>query len=277
MGELSRLSGVPSSTIKHYLREALLPGKSVSLAKNSALYDRSLVAQIRHIKDLQTTHFLPLWRIKEVLSGKADAAMATVAAAVDRVVEREASGRTERVMALLQRGLTTDELSFLLEHGLIASGEVMSGDDLALCEVIIRAHEAGLTDGLSTLTVLQRYQQHVERLVAAEIDIFQGIVAGAGDALATATVESMKVSERLVTLMRRRMLLPIFQAIVSEDATKAKNRVTTTGAPAGLARHAKAKTVTEKEAMKGKQKQQRSEPAAALPSSPMQRRRRRPQ
>jgi len=224
MGELSRLSGVPSSTIKHYLREGLLPGKSVSIARNSALYDHSLVDQIRHIKALQTTHFLPLWRIKEVLSGKADPAVATVAAAVDRVLENEGPVRSEPVATLLQRGLRQEELAFLIDSGLVGDTGVLAGDDLVLCETIIRAREAGLTDRLSTLTVLERYRQQVETLVAAEIAVFQeGIVAGAGERLAASTVEAMKVSERLVLLLRRRMLLPVFERLALPAPTTAKS------------------------------------------------------
>jgi len=224
MGELSRLSGVPSSTIKHYLREGLLPGKSVSIARNSALYDGSLVDQIQHIKALQTTHFLPLWRIKEVLSGKADPAVATVAAAVDRVLETEGPVRSEPVAALLQRGLRQEELAFLTDRGLVGDSGVLAGDDLVLCETIIHAREAGLTDRLSTLTVLERYHQQVETLVAAEIAVFrEGIVTGAGERLAASTVEAMKVSERLVLLLRRRMLLPVFERLALPAPTTAKS------------------------------------------------------
>ena len=213
MGELSRLSGVPSSTIKHYLREGLLPGKSVSIARNSALYDRELVARITHIKDLQTMHFLPLWRIKDVLAGTADATVATVAAAVERVLEGDGSPRSERVTNLLERGLRRDELDFLIDNGLLAHGDTIVGDDLQLCETIIRARDTGLTDRLSTLAILEQYRTLVETMVASEIAMFQeSIVAGAGGTLAEATVEAMKVSERLVLLLRRRRLLPIFEA-----------------------------------------------------------------
>ncbi len=240
MGELARSSGVPSSTIKHYLREGLLPGKSVSIARNSALYDRSLIEQIRHIKALQTTHFLPLWRIKEVLSGKADAAVATVAAAVDRVLEVDGPVRSESVDALLHRGLRQEELDFLIDHGLVARSGMLGGDDLVLCETIIRAREAGLTDRLSTLTVLHRYHQQVETLVAAEIAVFQeGIVTGAGERLAASTVEAMKVSERLVLLLRRRMLLPVFERLALPTPTPpkaARSKPTTKPAATGSAK-----------------------------------------
>lgn len=229
MGELSRLSGVPSSTIKHYLREGLLPGKSVSIARNSALYDRALVDQILHIKSLQTTHFLPLWRIKEVLAGTADPAVATVAAAVDRVLEHDGPVRSEPVAALLQRGLRPEELAFLTDRGLVADSGVLAGDDLVLCETLIRAREAGLTDRLSTLTVLERYRQQVETLVAAEIALFQeGIVMGAGERLAASTVEAMKVSERLVLLLRRRMLLPVFERLAQRRNSTTPSQANTT-------------------------------------------------
>jgi DNA-binding transcriptional MerR regulator len=250
MGELSRQSGVPSSTIKHYLREGLLPGKSVSIARNSALYDRALIDQIRHIKALQTTHFLPLWRIKEVLAGKSDPAVATVAAAVDRVLESEGPVRSEPVAELLQRGLRQEELAFLIDRGLVADTGVLAGDDLVLCETIIRAREAGLTDRLSTLTVLERYRQQVETLVAAEIAVFQeGIVVGAGERLAASTVEAMKVSERLVLLLRRRMLLPIFERL-AQPAPPTTTKAPTPKPTKAMATAKKPAKATKKPAMK---------------------------
>ncbi len=243
MGELSRLSGVPSSTIKHYLREGLLPGKSVSLARNSALYDRSLVARIQHIKELQTAHFLPLWRIKDVLAGHADEKVATVAAAVERVLEGDGSPRSERVSGLLQRGLTREELDFLTTNGLIGDADTVVGDDLQLCEAIIRARDTGLTDRLSTVAVLEQYRSAVESLVASEIAVFHThIVAGAGVGLANATVEAMKVSERLVVLLRRRLLLPIFEGTATPKRGATKTATKRPSASTHKKAKAKAKT-----------------------------------
>jgi DNA-binding transcriptional MerR regulator len=214
MGELSRRSGVPASTIKHYLREGLLPGATVATARNSALYDAVLVERLQQIKDLQTTHFLPLWRIKEVLAGKADPKVATVSAAVDRVHADEGLRRATRA-SLVAQGMAPSEIEALVAAGLLPDDDVFSGDDLALIETILRAHTAGLTDHLSPVEIVGRYVDNVRRLVEDEIAIFRDtILSGAGARLADSTVEAMRVSERLVVLLRRRLLLPTFERVM---------------------------------------------------------------
>ncbi len=67
ISELARLSGVPSPTIKHYMREGLLPGPARRTSRNMAYYDARLADRVRAIKDLQQEHFLPLKLIGEVL------------------------------------------------------------------------------------------------------------------------------------------------------------------------------------------------------------------
>lgn len=211
MGELAEASGVSAATIKHYLREGLLPGAAVSTARNSALYDPMLVERLVQIKDLQTTHFLPLWRIKEVLAGKADPLVATVSAAVDRVNADDGLRRATRA-SLVQQGLAAAELDALVQAGLLPDNDVFAGDDLALAETLLRAHTAGLADHLSPVEIVGRYVDNVRRLVEDEIAIFRDtILSAAGARLADSTVEAMRVSERLVVLLRRRLLLPTFE------------------------------------------------------------------
>ena len=52
MGELAEASGVPAPTIKHYLREGLLP-EPVKTSRNMAYYPPEFVDRIRLIKRLQ--------------------------------------------------------------------------------------------------------------------------------------------------------------------------------------------------------------------------------
>jgi DNA-binding transcriptional MerR regulator len=234
MGELSRRSGIAASTIKHYLREGLLPGAAVSTARNSALYDPSLVARLVEIKELQTTHFLPLWRIKEVLAGKADPRVATVSAAVDRVTAEDSHRRATRA-SLLAQGLAPAELDALVKARLLPDDDVFTGDDLALAETVVRAHTAGLTDHLSTVEILARYVDNVSRLVEDEIAIFRDtVLSGAGTRLASSTVEAMRVSERLVVLLRRRLLLPTFERTMAAATSVSSSVSSATSSAAAL-------------------------------------------
>jgi DNA-binding transcriptional MerR regulator len=66
MGELAEASGVPVPTIKHYLREGLLP-EPVKTSRNMAYYPPGFVDRIKLIKRLQEERFMPLKAIKSVL------------------------------------------------------------------------------------------------------------------------------------------------------------------------------------------------------------------
>src|SRR4051795_3224072 len=67
MKELSEASGVSAGTIKHYLREGLLP-EPVKTSRNMAYYPPEFVERIRLIKRLQEERFMPLRLIKGVLN-----------------------------------------------------------------------------------------------------------------------------------------------------------------------------------------------------------------
>ena len=66
MSELAEASGVSAGTIKHYLREGLLP-EPVKTSRNMAYYPPEFVERIRLIKQLQEERFMPLKLIKGVL------------------------------------------------------------------------------------------------------------------------------------------------------------------------------------------------------------------
>src|SRR5687768_5407527 len=75
MAELAKRSGVPSPTIKHYIREGLLPGPQVRTSRNMAYYDARLAERIRVIKSLQAERFLPLRVIGELLESPPSAGL----------------------------------------------------------------------------------------------------------------------------------------------------------------------------------------------------------
>src|SRR3978361_605773 len=75
MSELAERSGVSAGTIKHYLREGLLP-EPVRTSRNMAYYPESFVERIRLIKRLQEERFMPLGAIRRVLDEDPDRAAA---------------------------------------------------------------------------------------------------------------------------------------------------------------------------------------------------------
>lgn len=66
ISELAERAEVPVATVRHYLREGLLP-EPVKTSKNMAYYPPEFVERIRTIKRLQEERFMPLRVIKEAL------------------------------------------------------------------------------------------------------------------------------------------------------------------------------------------------------------------
>ena len=66
ISELAEAAEVPVATVRHYLREGLLP-EPVKTSKNMAYYPPEFVDRIRLIKQLQEERFMPLRVIREVL------------------------------------------------------------------------------------------------------------------------------------------------------------------------------------------------------------------
>ena len=91
MRELAEASGVSAGTIKHYLREGLLP-EPVKTSRNMSWYPPEFVERIRLIKQLQEERFMPLKAIKAVLDEDPERAQALVELE-DRILERARSRR----------------------------------------------------------------------------------------------------------------------------------------------------------------------------------------
>src|SRR5207245_11542419 len=97
MGELAEASGVSAPTIKHYLREGLLP-EPVKTSRNMAYYPPEFVDRIKLIKQLQEERFMPLRAIKQVIDEDPARTRALVELE-DRILERAAAGDETRVSA----------------------------------------------------------------------------------------------------------------------------------------------------------------------------------
>jgi DNA-binding transcriptional MerR regulator len=66
ISELAERADVPVATVRHYLREGLLP-EGVKTSRNMAYYPPEFVERIRLIKQLQEQRFMPLKVIRELL------------------------------------------------------------------------------------------------------------------------------------------------------------------------------------------------------------------
>ena len=66
ISELAERADVPVATVRHYLREGLLP-EPVKTSRNMAYYPPEFVERIRLIKQLQEERFMPLRVIRDLL------------------------------------------------------------------------------------------------------------------------------------------------------------------------------------------------------------------
>src|SRR5437660_2074969 len=93
ISELAEASGVSAGTIKHYLREGLLP-EPVKTSRNMAYYPPEFVERIRLIKQLQEERFMPLRLIKSMLEDEPERARALIELE-DRILEHALKGEEE--------------------------------------------------------------------------------------------------------------------------------------------------------------------------------------
>jgi hypothetical protein len=188
-------------------------------------YEPSLITRVHAIKELQQRQFLPLGVIKRALaSGRQVADEHAAAAAIAAVLAKHAGARSmTRAELIAQHGADAVELDWLAAAGLaVPTGEDQRyrGDDLALLVTLGNARRAGLSPTMLPFAILNDYLVALRQLVDVELRMFRaGVLArnARGDvgALTTAAAE---LSERLVVLVRRKLLLPTLHALIEEDA-----------------------------------------------------------
>lgn len=261
ISELARMSGVASPTIKHYMREGLLPGPARRTSRNMAYYDARLAERVRAIKDLQQSHFLPLKLIGEVLEPAPSPALRSdldeetlarlrgigpaiedgIAAARTR---RSGKGRSQakktKTKVLETLLLDAAELDLLAELGLsipvvpARGAAYYTGPDLDIIEVIHETRERGLGD-LFPMDILEPYVNSVRALVRMELELFQRRVLSGAQLpdlpLAEVTRDATDLAERLICGMRNKLVLPELAKLTTPDepAPRAKKKKPTSG------------------------------------------------
>lgn len=252
MADLARQSGVPAPTIKHYIREGLLPPPAKRTSRNMAYYDAAIIPRIRTIKELQRTRFLPLRVIKELLDGSGPAAGPDPEAAISRVLQDMAPSRSKTRADLIADGMPGTELDWFQELGIVSpdgkgNEQAFSGDDLELVETLNEARKAGITREMLPPTILEPYVRCIHELVRTEVRMFrEGVVPVSGDNLPALAEAATVLSERLVVLLRRKMLVPTLREVLVEEVGKQKRKSMQPKAKAKPAKAASTKTAPKK-------------------------------
>jgi DNA-binding transcriptional MerR regulator len=181
MGELAEASGVPAATIKHYLREGLLP-EPVKTSRNMAYYPPEFVERIRLIKQLQEERFMPLKVIKGVLEEDPERAKALVELE-DRILDRAMAGEKERTSAAEVRrryDVPKEVLDRLEELEVLSpNSRGYSPSDIKIVEAISRFRAGGYAEEIGfTVYDTLRYKRALEGLVAEEVQVLMERLAG---------------------------------------------------------------------------------------------------
>ena len=181
MGELAEASGVPAPTIKHYLREGLLP-EPVKTSRNMAYYPLEFVDRIKLIKQLQEERFMPLRAIKAVLDDDPERARALVEIE-DRILDRALAGERARTSASEVReryGMPKEVLDRLEELEVLSpNNRGYSPSDIKIIEAISRFRAGGYDEEIGfTVYDTLRYKSALEELVRQEVAMVMDRLAG---------------------------------------------------------------------------------------------------
>ncbi|HVE67785.1 MAG TPA: MerR family transcriptional regulator [Solirubrobacteraceae bacterium] len=152
MSELAEASGVSTGTIKHYLREGLLP-EPVKTSRNMAYYPPEFVDRIRRIKHLQEERFLPLRRIRDVIQAERDRT------------------RVSRAELRRRHPVPDDVLDRLAALGILTpNSKGYDADDVEIVEAIARFRAGGYDEQLGfTVYDTLRYRDALAPLVEEEV------------------------------------------------------------------------------------------------------------
>ena len=181
MAELAERSGVSAGTIKHYLREGLLP-EPVKTSRNMAYYPPEFVDRIQLIKRLQEERFMPLKAIKSLLDESPERAEAMVEVE-DRIIERAIAGEQTRTSATEVReryGIPKEVLDRLEEIDVLSpNSRGYSPSDVQIIEAIGRFRAGGYEQEIGfTVYDTLRYKKAMEALVKEEVEVVMTRLAG---------------------------------------------------------------------------------------------------
>ena len=169
ISELAEAAEVPVATVRHYLREGLLP-EPVKTSRNMAYYPPEFVDRIRLIKQLQEERFMPLKVIRELLdSGDDDPErLRALIELEDRILERTLAGERKRVPAreVRRRYEVPEEVLDRLAglEVLSPDGRGYSPSDVRIVEAISRFRAGGYDE--------------LEGLVKEEVEVLMERLAG---------------------------------------------------------------------------------------------------
>jgi DNA-binding transcriptional MerR regulator len=185
MSELAEQSGVSAGTIKHYLREGLLP-EPVRTSRNMAYYPPEFIERIRLIKRLQEDRFMPLRLIKGVIDEDPERAHALIELE-DRIIERAAAaqerGRVSRAEVRRRYEVPDNVLARLEDLKILSpNSRGYDADEVKIIEAISRFRAGGYDERIGfTVYDAVRYREALQPLVEEEVGVLLERLVGEVD------------------------------------------------------------------------------------------------
>jgi len=176
MQDLVVATGVPKSTILHYLNEGLLP-EPVKTSRNMAYYSPACVERITFIKVMQGKYRLSLAIVKQLLQdGKVGPELEPLLELRSVIFGRpEDQGLLDLEAFCQATGLSTPEVEALQEAGLLLSLEPdrFDAEDLVIGRLLKRLRELGLASAEASF-----YPRLAREIVDHEMAIRDRLVKG---------------------------------------------------------------------------------------------------
>ncbi|MFY9265069.1 MAG: MerR family transcriptional regulator [Solirubrobacterales bacterium] len=186
MGELAELAGVSAATIKHYLREGLLPDP-VKTSRNMAWYSLDYVERIKLIKRLQEERYMPLKVIKRILKSEPDQVAARLELE-DRILARsqeliggDSISRAQVIKRLELPAEVIDgfERIGVLDPITVSRSKRYGRADIEFLKAIAEFRETGYEEALGfTVYDALIYKRHLEALARDEVEVITERLAG---------------------------------------------------------------------------------------------------
>ncbi len=176
IGQLAKKTGVSTATVKHYLKEGLLP-QPVKTSPNMAYYDGACVDRINLIKRIQKEKFLPLDVIKRLLdSGESYDEELELGRAILKSHKELPSKSVKGSQVARQTGYPLDKITMLEEDGLIFPAvknnvKYYEAADLEIIQIMKQREDLGLPFHHSLETV-RIYRDAITRAVQEDIRLF---------------------------------------------------------------------------------------------------------
>ena len=222
IGQLANQAGVSTATVKHYLKEGLLP-QPVKTSRNMAYYDASCVERINLIKRMQKEKFLPLDVIKRLIdSGDSYDEELELGRAILKSHKELPRRSVKGSQVARTTGYDLEKIIMLEQEGLIFPAvknnvKYYDSTDLEIIQIMKEREELGLSFHHSLETV-RTYRDSITQAVQDDIRLF--IKNSLGDVSTQQAIklltEADDALDRFMTLFRYRKLRSLSEAAIRE-------------------------------------------------------------